>query len=355
MPRQKKISHAELLKKDKDPRKVASAAHLVYVNDKTEGISRLRQGKNFIYKKKGRPLRDKNELQRIRKLAIPPSWKEVWICALPNGHIQATGLDLRKRKQYRYHTNWGMIRSETKFHRLYEFGKALPRLRKKIRKDIAGKELTGEKVLATAIDVMEKSYIRVGNSQYEKMNGSYGLTTLKDQHVNISRDKLVFSFTGKKGIEHSITVKSKKLARTVKQCRDIPGKTLFQYYDDNHTKHAIDSGMVNNYIKEATGESFTAKDFRTWAGSLLALEFLLKADKTTPENGAAPVAMLREVSRQLGNSQNVCKKFYVLPQLISLCEDATLQDELERGHSFRYSTSLTPSENMLIYILRKYI
>jgi DNA topoisomerase-1 len=236
MVQQDKLSHQQFLKTDKNHRKAASAAHLTYVNDEMPGITRIKKGKGYCYSYNGQIVKDEKLLERIKKLAIPPSWSDVWICATPNGHIQATGLDLNKRKQYRYHTDWNLLRNETKFHRLYEFGKALPSLRQQVEKDINNKELSEDKVLATAIRLMEQTYIRVGNSDYEKMYGSYGLTTLKDEHVTIKRDNLYFSFTGKKGIEHTITVKNKKLARIVKQCRDIPGKKLFQYYDAEENK-----------------------------------------------------------------------------------------------------------------------
>ncbi len=204
-----KISHKEFLKIGKDYKKAASVAHLVYVSDEQPGILRQKKGKGFTYLHNDRPLRKKEEIKRIRSLAIPPAWTNVWICALHNGHLQATGLDLRKRKQYRYHAAWSALRNETKFHRLYEFGKALPQVRERIEKDLGGKELPENKVLAAIISLMERTYIRVGNEEYEKQNGSHGLTTLKDRHVTINGDKMLFSFRGKKGIHHNITLKNK--------------------------------------------------------------------------------------------------------------------------------------------------
>ncbi|MEI9946973.1 MAG: hypothetical protein WDN26_22475 [Chitinophagaceae bacterium] len=197
--KQKKISHKGILRMDKDHKKAAAAAHLIYVLDKKPGISRMKKGKSYSYFLKNKKVTDGTTLERIRKLAIPPSWSDVWISPSANGHIQATGSDLNHRKQYRYHTNWDKLRNETKFHRLFEFGKALPQLRKKVRKDIADKELHENKVLATAINLMEQTYIRIGNNGYEKLYGSYGLTTLKDKHVMIKSDKIIFSFKGKKG------------------------------------------------------------------------------------------------------------------------------------------------------------
>ena len=211
------LSHKEFLRADRDHEKAAIAAHLIYVSDRQPGIIRLKKGRGFLYRFEGRPVKDKEQIDRIRRLAIPPAWTEVWICASEKGHIQATGLDLRRRKQYRYHALWNALRSETKFHRLYEFGKSLPILREKIATDLREATLTQEKVLATVISLMERTYIRVGSNEYEKANGSYGLTTLKNKHVSISGDKLVFSFTGKKGIHHDITLRNKKLARAVSQ------------------------------------------------------------------------------------------------------------------------------------------
>src|SRR4051812_15342505 len=262
------LSHKEFLKIDKDYSKAAKIADLVYVNDKNPGIGRLKKGTGFAYIYDNKPLKDKNQLERIRKLAIPPAWTNVWICPKENGHIQATGFDIRKRKQYRYHQLWQTLRNETKFHRLYEFGKLLPSIRLKIEEDLTRKELCEEKVLATVISLMERTYIRVGSEDYEKLYGSYGLTTLKDNHVKIEGDKVNFCFKGKKGIEHKITLKNRRLAKMIRQCRDIPGKELFQYLDAEGNRKSIDSGMVNRYIKDAAGSDFTAKDFRTWAGTL---------------------------------------------------------------------------------------
>lgn len=353
----KKLSHAALLKADRDSREAASAVNLVYISDQDAGISRQKKGKNFIYQLKGKQVRDSTQLERIRKLAIPPSWKDVWICASPVGHIQATGLDLKNRKQYRYHHKWNELRNETKFHRLYEFGKTLPGLRKKIKKDIAIKDLSREKVLATAINLMDKTYIRVGNNGYEKMNGSYGLTTLKDKHVDIRQDKIVFSFTGKKGIDHTIKLKDRKLASIVKQCRDIPGKTLFQYYDEQGEQKAIDSGMVNNYIRGATGVEFSAKDFRTWAGSVQAIEYFCDQDNLPKGFNGKKVAveMLDSVSEKLGNTRSVCKKYYVHPLLISLCEENKLTPGLLKNGNKKGNNSFTKCENILMNLLKKNI
>ncbi|MDQ6608459.1 MAG: DNA topoisomerase IB [Bacteroidota bacterium] len=273
------LSHKEFLKIDKDYTKAARAADLLYVNDKEEGISRVKKGDVFSYLYKGQTVKDKTLLLRIKKLAIPPAWTSVWICAKDSGHIQATGFDVKGRKQYRYHPQWQTLRNETKFHRLYEFGKLMPSIRTKVEEDLARKDLSVEKVLATVVSLMERTYIRIGNDDYEKLYGSYGLTTLKDGHVKVKGNTVKFSFKGKKGIYHNVTLQNPKLARMVQRCKDIPGKELFQYYDSEGQRHPIDSGMVNRYIKEASGGDFTAKDFRTWAGTLNIMRAFCSLDR----------------------------------------------------------------------------
>lgn len=351
------LSHKEFLVVDKDHKKAAASVHLRYVNDSKPGIIRQKKGKGFVYIYDEKPLRAKEQLERIRKLAIPPSWTNVWICPLENGHIQATGIDLRHRKQYRYHALWNVLRNETKFHRLLEFGKALPSLRLKIEKDLALPGLPEEKVLAAIISLMERTYIRIGNNGYEKLYGSYGLTTLKDKHVEVKGHKLLFSFTGKKGISHNISLQNKKLARIVKECRDIPGKELFQFYDETKAKKTIDSGMVNNYIKEATGKDFSAKDFRTWAGSLQALlnfQSIGEAN-TESERKKNTLMMLDAVSKKLGNSRTICKKYYVHPGLINLYEENKLQryfKELDIEEEDDNIAGFTGAEATLLKILK---
>jgi DNA topoisomerase-1 len=355
------LSHKQFLKVDRDYEQAASAAHLVYVSDQTPGIIRQKKGKGYCYLFDGKPIRDKSELQRIRGLVIPPSWTKVWICARPNGHIQATGLDLRQRKQYRYHALWNNLRNETKFHRLYEFGRALPALRQKMEAHLAIKEMTREKVLATVISLMERTYIRVGNNEYEKSNGSFGLTTLKNRHVSITGDKLVFSFNGKKGVHHDITLKNKRLAKIVRQCHEIPGKELFQYYAEDGTRKSIDSGMVNQYIKEAVEQDFTAKDFRTWAGSLHTLQAFRAIGEAAnaAEYKRNLAAVLDQVSHELGNSRTVCKKYYIHPGLIQLYEENKLVKylrELEESEKPPIEVSaLTAEEEVLMKILHHYI
>lgn len=355
------LSHKEFLQADKDHEKAASVMHLLYVSDRQPGILRNRKGKGFSYVFSNKVVKDRQQLQRIRQLVIPPAWTQVWICADERGHIQATGLDLRRRKQYRYHPLWNFLRNETKFHRLYEFGKALPALRSRVEEDLRSKELTQEKVLATVVSLMERTFIRVGNYEYEKANGSYGLTTMKNKHVSIEGDRLVFSFTGKKGIHHDVTLRNRRLARIVSQCYDIPGKELFQYYAADGSRKPVDSGMVNSYIRDATGQDFSAKDFRTWAGSLHALqEFCSVGEALTATDSKKNVnIVLDSVSKKLGNTRTVCRKYYVHPGLIKLYEDNRLVKYIRELDAIESEpedhTGISAQEKVLMKILKQYI
>jgi DNA topoisomerase-1 len=354
------LSHKEYLKIDKDYVKAAKAVDLIYVSDKDLGICRGKKGEHFTYYFKDKPVKDAEILLRIKKLAIPPAWTTVWICANESGHIQATGFDVRGRKQYRYHPQWQTVRNETKFHRLYEFGKLLPSIRLKVEDDLSKKELQEEKVLATVVSLMERTYIRIGNDDYEKLYGSYGLTTLKDKHVKVAGNTVKFSFKGKKGIYHTITLRNPKLARLVQHCKDIPGKELFQYYDAEGNAHPIDSGKVNRYIKDASGGEFTAKDFRTWAGSLNILRAFCTMETPTGESDCKKniLTALDEVSSQLGNTRTVCKKYYVHPGIIKLYEENSLEkytkelDSIEKDDNL---TGLTSEERVMMKILKELV
>jgi DNA topoisomerase-1 len=351
------FSHSQFLTVDKNYAQAAAMVDLVYVKDAVAGISRKPlRAKKFGYFFKSRPIKDKKTLERIRKLAIPPAWTDVWICAKPSGHIQATGWDLRKRKQYRYHVLWNQVRSETKFHRLYEFGKALPRMREHLERDIALPKLSLRKVLAAVILLMERTYIRIGNEGYEKLNGSYGLTTLKDKHIRFRRDEMHLAFKGKKGIHHQITLQNKRLARVIKECRDIPGEELFQYYDGHGRARDVDSGMVNEYIKEISGSDFSAKDFRLWAGSLNLLRSLNSMGQALAAGAVKQNILLAldEVSHKLGNTRTVCRKYYVHPGLIRLYEQRSLGrflKELDAAGRRGYAP-LTHEEKVLMKILK---
>ncbi|WP_132055953.1 DNA topoisomerase IB [Pseudocnuella soli] len=353
------LSHREFLKLDKDYSKAALAADLQYVSDTSSGITRQRKGSGFAFLLDGKTVKDNEVLERIRKLAIPPAWTQVWICTRENGHIQATGVDARGRKQYRYHAQWHELRNETKFHRMYEFGKLLPSLRLQLEEDLAGKGLSEAKVIATVISLMERTYIRIGNNDYEKLYGSYGLTTLKDKHVKIEGDKIHFSFRGKKGVDHNISLKNRRLARAVQACREVPGKELFQYIDDEGNRKSIDSGKVNAYIKDATGGDFSAKDFRTWAGTLSALRALKGLTAATESDIKKNVVQaLDEVSKALGNTRTVCKKYYVHPGIIRLYEEQGLNKYLKELDAIEKPdelTGLTSEERVLMKILKELV
>ena len=351
------LSHKEFLSLDRDYAKTAAAVDLVYVNDSAPGIARKTTKKGFSYFSKGKSITDKKTLERIKRLAIPPAWTNVWICPRPTGHVQATGIDDRNRKQYRYHALWNKVRSETKFHRLYEFGTALPRLRKQLEKDVSLRELSERKVLAAVILLMERTYIRVGNQGYEKMNGTYGLTTLKDKHIKINSGEMNFAFKGKKGIYHKISLQNKKLARIVKECRDIPGEELFQYYKPDGSRQSIDSGSVNQYIKEASGMDFSAKDFRLWAGSLNILLSFNSIGRALTQAACKQNILLAldEVSAKLGNTRTVCRKYYVHPGLIRLYEEDSLEKYLRELNALETRGSrsqFTHEEKVLMKILK---
>ena len=340
-----------------DPEKSAQAVNLIYVHDNTPGIRRVKTGKSFNYVLEDtNPITDDDNLKRIKSLVIPPAWESVWICDLPNGHLQATGIDVKKRKQYRYHPLWNSLRNHTKYFRLYQFGKVLPSIRLQLEKDLSLPGLPVEKVLATIISLMERTNIRVGNSMYEKLYGSFGLTTLKDKHVAIAGNSLNFTFKGKKGVHHDISIKNKKLSKIVKACRDIPGKELFQYFTADGERKSIDSGMVNDYIRKISGGDFTAKDFRTWSGTLHAfLAFKeLGFFETATEAKKKVMEALDKVSKHLGNTRNGCKKYYVHPAILSLYEDKSLEKYLHQLDKIEVddnTAGLTAEEKIVMKIL----
>ncbi len=341
----------------KSPVKTAEAVNLIYMSDNKPGIERKKTDTGFEYFYEGKKVTDEETLLRIKRLVLPPAWENVWISSKENGHLQATGTDVKNRKQYKYHASWNALRNHTKFYRLYQFGLVLPQLRLKIEKDLSLPGLPVEKVLATVVSLMERTNIRVGNCSYEKANGSYGITTLKDKHVKVQGTSIKFSFKGKKGVYHDIDIKSKRLARIVKKCQDIPGKELFQYIDDDGSRRDIDSGMVNNYIKSIGDGDFTAKDLRTWSGTLQAfLAFKeLGISETQTQTKRNVVAALDMVASALGNTRTVCKKYYVHPLILSLYETTTLEkylkhlDDLEEDDN---KTDLTREEKVLMNILK---
>ncbi|HEV8083226.1 MAG TPA: DNA topoisomerase IB [Chitinophagaceae bacterium] len=351
-----KVSRKKLKSIVKDEEKTARAANLVYVTDKEPGIERRQKGGKFEYYFKEEKIKNDEELLRIKHLVIPPAWVKVWICKKENGHLQATGFDVKNRKQYRYHPHWNSLRNHTKYYRLIDFGKVLPSMRLQLERDLSMPGLPLNKVLAAVVCLTERTNIRVGNSFYEKTYGSFGLTTLKDKHVKFNGNAVSFAFVGKKGVAHDITLKNKKLAAIIKKCRDVPGKELFQFYDEDDNRRSIDSGLVNNYIREISKGDFTAKDFRTWAGTVqafLALKSIGCCD-TQAETKRRIVEALDIVSEQLGNTRTVCKKYYVHPIILSLYESKKLEkyikglDNVEKNDN---KSDLTPEEKVVMKIL----
>lgn len=341
-----------------DSSKSAEAVNLVYVNEQHLCIKRFRKGKSFEYFDGEKKIDDSEQLERIKKLVLPPAWENVHICKLANGHLQATGYDVLNRKQYKYHSLWSIIRSHTKFYRLLEFGKQLPSIRAKLEKHLSLPGYPRQKILAAIVSLMEQTNIRVGNAFYEKLYGSFGLTTLKNRHVALDGSKLFFSFKGKKGVQHRITLRNKKLARIVKACKEIPGKELFEYIDEQGTIHNIDSGMVNEYIRNISGGDFTAKDFRTWAGSVHALEAFKTVGgfETGTEMKQKINTAFELVAKQLGNTKAVCKNYYIHPMIGQLYEENKLDkyiSNLDKVESDNNHLELSTEENILMSILEK--
>ncbi|WP_316747393.1 DNA topoisomerase IB [Pedobacter gandavensis] len=308
---------------------------LVYLTDAKPGIYRKGKPGNFHYEdKEGNSIVASSDLERIQQLVLPPAWMEVWICPRKNGHLQATGIDQAGRKQYRYHAAWTSRRSDRKYFRLLDFGKALPAAQKKIARDLRRREMDERKVLAICIQLMLKTLIRVGNSTYEQLYGSYGLSTLKNKHVKINGNRLKLSFTGKKGVQQELNLTDKTLARMVQKCKEIPGQDLFQYYTVGKERRAVDSGKLNDYIREVTGDDFTAKDFRTWGGTLEAMRQLAvsaaeDSDVEKPKKKVI-VEVLDRVAAKLGNTRAVCKSAYVYPVLLEAFENDQLGKYLKR-------------------------
>ncbi|WP_283188158.1 DNA topoisomerase IB [Pseudomonas sp. PMCC200344] len=296
----------------------ALPSDLHYVDDTQPGITRKKLRDKFCYfDPAGQRITDQDEIKRINALAVPPAYTDVWICADPRGHLQATGRDARGRKQYRYHPRWREVRDADKYSRLRDFGLALPKLRKQLEALLAAPGFSRDKVMATVITLLDATLIRVGNTQYARDNRSYGLTTLRNRHVEVNGNAILFQFRGKSGVEHQITVKDRRLARIIKRCLEIPGQNLFQYLDENGERHTVSSSDVNAYLQTLTGADFTAKDYRTWAGSALALA-VLRDLQWEPESDAKRhvVEMVKNVAKQLGNTPAVCRKCYIHPAVL---------------------------------------
>jgi DNA topoisomerase-1 len=330
------LEHSSDIETIVDPRDAAETAGLRYVSDEEPGIRRRKAGKGFTYLKPGgAKVEDEATLKRIRALVIPPAWTDVWICPHANGHIQATGRDAKGRKQYRYHAAFREVRESTKYEHMLEFAQALPAIRKTIQEHMSLRGLPREKVLATVVHLLETTLIRVGNADYAKQNKSYGLTTLRDPHVTVDGAELRFQFKGKSGKHWRLQVKDRRVARVVKACQELPGQDLFQYLDEDGNQQSVTSADVNAYLKEITGRDVTAKDFRTWAGTVLAAMALAEFESFDSDAKAKKNvrAAIERVSSRLGNTPTICRKCYVHPEVFSCYMEGALlleiKDEIE--------------------------
>jgi DNA topoisomerase-1 len=343
-----------------DPLESAQEAGLRYVRTEGPAIRRVRSGKSFRYLgPDGKPLRDPKHLERIRSLVIPPAWTNVWICPSATGHLQAVGFDARGRKQYRYHPKYRSTRDQAKFSRMVAFGAVLAKIRSRVKEDLALRGLPKPKVLAAVVRLLEKTYIRVGNDEYVKENDSFGLTTMRCRHVKIEGETMQFQFRGKSGLEHQIKLTDRQLAKIVRQCRELPGHDLFEYLNDDGEICRICSNDVNQYIRELSGQEFTAKDFRTWFGTLLAAQELHAAGPASSESAAkkAVVGAIKEVSKRLGNRPATCRKYYIHPAVLESYADGSLFPVMEQGQeqaSVFGDLGLKPEEYAVLVIIAEY-
>ena len=349
-----------------DPVASARVAGLRYAPDSTPGVRRRKKGKGFSYvDPAGAVVRDVETLRRIRSLAIPPAWTDVWISTHPNGHIQATGRDAKGRKQYRYHPQWRATRDATKYHRMIGFAAALPRIRARVESDLAQAGLPREKVLATVVRLLETTLIRIGNEEYTRKNHSFGLTTLRDQHVEVQGAKVAFRFHGKSGVARAVELNDRRIAAIVRRCQELPGHELFQYVRSDGETAGIESGDVNEYLRDTTGEDFTAKDFRTWAGTVLAALRLNELGAAHAAKGGRPLserakaALVREavrnVSKRLGNTPAVCRNCYVHPAVVDGFRDGHLLEVLARPRraASRSAHALRAEETAVVSFLEE--
>lgn len=336
--------------------RAARDAGLVYVSDDAPGYTRKKAGKAFVYvDARGRRVRSPQALARIRALAIPPAYRDVWICADPRGHIQAVGRDDRGRKQYRYHEQWRAVRDENKYGRMLDFARALPKLRRRVNRDLRRHGLPREKVLAAVVRFMESTLIRVGNDEYAKNNKSFGLTTLQDRHAKISKQKVKLEFRGKSGVEHEFEVQDPRLAEIARRCQDLPGQELFQYLDEKGQVRDVGSADVNDYLREVTGRDFTAKDFRTWAGTVLAATALVELHQAGAHRGMKKNVLraVERVAEKLGNTRAVCRKCYIHPAIIETYEEGGLLDALAKRQSKASDGGLCGAEAAVLALLKR--
>ena len=342
----------------RDAAQSAKDARLRYFTDDRPGLTRRQHGAGFAYfDAQGQRVTAKTTLDRIASFVIPPAWTDVWISPLPNSHVQVTGRDARGRKQYRYHPRWNAQRGATKFDRLRTFGaEALPLLRAQIQQDLARRgPLTRERVVAVVLALMDEANIRVGNREYARTNESFGLTTFLDDHVSITGARLEFAFVGKKGVEHAVSIRDRRLARLVRQCQELPGQQLFQYVDEAGARHAVDSADVNDYIRAASGLDFTAKDFRTWGGTVRLVECLEESLATDPDQPADKALRdaTKRVAEHLGNTPAVCGKYYIHPQIVSLFKDGQLVEFLRKNDAEKRAANdpLRAAERLVLRML----
>lgn len=341
----------------KNPDKAAKKADLIYTLDADLNIERVRKKDSFKYFKNGSKIKEKKTLERIKSLVIPPGWEKVRICSKENGHIQVIGTDAKGRKQYIYHPHWTNFRNQTKFFKMAAFGKILPKIREQVDKDLDLPKMPQRKVLALVIRLMEETHIRIGNHCYAKKNRSYGLSTLRSRHLKTSKNKMKFHFIGKRGKEHSVSVRNKKLIKLVNKCEEIPGWQIFKYYDENGEKRSIDSGMVNDYIHEISGEIFSAKDFRTWSGTKIYFETLKDLGYTSEEkeNKKNIISALDVTAEALGNTRSICRGSYVHPRVTRLYETGEIVpffEKVDRKRSTKPHISQT--EEVLLELIREY-
>ncbi len=340
----------------KNPEHTAEFANLVYVSDDDLNIRREKEKKTYKYFFKNQPLEDDKELERINKLVIPPAWENVRISYPPNGHLQVVGRDTKNRKVYRYHDLWSKVRNQTKFFKLAAFANALPKIREQIDLDLDAPEMSQRKVLALVLRLMEETHIRIGNDYYAKRNKTYGLSTLRTRHVETSKDKIKFHFIGKKGKEHNITLKNKKLAKLVNRCEEIPGWELFQYYDKDGTKNRVDSGMINDYIHELSGNLFSAKDFRTWGATKTFFETVHDLGYTPDEkeNKSTILKGFDAAAEALGNTRTVCRKYYVHPQVVDKYEMGTITKDFKKIDDTDDDPYFTATEKVLLKMISQF-
>ena len=337
----------------------ARSAGLRYVGDAAPGIARIAAGDGFRYiGADGKAIADDATLARIKALAIPPAWTDVWICKQANGHLQATGRDVKKRKQYRYHATWRSLRDEVKYERMISFGNALPAIRRQVDADLRRPGLPREKVLATVVYLLQATMMRIGNEEYARTNKSFGLTTLRDRHVRIDGKAVEFRFRGKSGVYHNVKVEDKRVAKIIARIRDLPGQELFHYEDDEVNAHTVDSSDVNDYLREISGEDYTAKDFRTWSGTVLAALALQEFEKFDSETQAKKniVRAIESVAEKLGNTPSICRKCYVHPAVIDAYLEGAALDALRertRRELVEDLHALSPEEAAVVTLLQQ--